>query len=273
LAHVAKLVARGDWIVTVSCPVTGQEWGDVVIDRGRVDRASPEIRGLINDFLALAVLALDNAHVREALAASRRRFVDASDDSRRLIEEALDAGPRRQFADVEAELRLARETLWADPEAMLVVLAGARWRVDVGLAGLQSLARGIHPVLLSERGLDVALDDVVRSCAVPVSLHASVGRRVGAVTELAGYYVVAAALSNIVAHARAQSGSVEARIESQMLLVKVTDDGVGGARIGQTGGLLQVSDRVGSLGGELLVVSPIGGGTVLEASIPVADDG
>jgi signal transduction histidine kinase len=264
---------RGDWVVTVSCPVTGQEWGDVVIDRAPESQASPEIAGLINDFLALVVLALDNAEVREALAASRRRFMDASDESRRLIEEALDAGPRRQLADVEAELRLARETIWADPDAMLVVLAGARRRVDAGVADLQSLARGIHPVLLSERGLDVALDDLVGSCVVPMSLRSSIGRRLRAVTELTGYYAVATALSNVVAHAHAHSGAVEARIESQMLLIKVTDDGVGGAGIGQTGALLQLSDRVGSLGGELRVVSPIGGGTVLDASIPITDDG
>jgi signal transduction histidine kinase len=264
---------RGDWVVTVSCPVTGQEWGDVAIDRSRGDHASADIEGLINDFLALVVLALDNAEVREALAASRRRFVNASDESRKVIEEELDAGPRRRLSDLEAELRLARDTIWADPEAMLVVLAGARRRVDAGLAELQSLARGIHPVLLTDRGLDVALDDLVGRCAVPVTLDSSVRRRLGAVTELAGYYVVAAGLSNIAAHAHARSSSVEARVESQMLLVTVTDDGVGGARIGHTGELLQLSDRVGSLGGEILVVSPIGAGTALQASIPVSGDG
>jgi signal transduction histidine kinase len=134
---------------------------------------------------------------------------------------------------------------------------------------LQDISRGIHPAILSRGGLGPALKMLARRCTVPVALDLNVDRRLPETAEVAAYFIVSEALTNVAKHAQATEVTVSVRLTDRDLELTITDDGVGGAGFGRGSGLIGLTDRVEALGGHLHVVSPPGGGTTLRASIPV----
>jgi signal transduction histidine kinase len=149
-------------------------------------------------------------------------------------------------------------------------VAEAHETAKLAIVEVRDLARGIHPAVLTDRGLDAAVSSLAARSPVPVSMSVDVDERPPASTEAAAYYVVAEALTNVAKHARASKADVTIRRSGDRLTVQVRDDGVGGATIADDAGLAGLRDRVQALDGELHLLSPQGGPTVLMAEIPCA---
>jgi signal transduction histidine kinase len=166
------------------------------------------------------------------------------------------------------DLGRARERFDTEPERARQLVNEAHEEAKAALAELRNLARGIHPAVLTDRGLDAALSAVIARCPVPVSLAVDVPTRPPASVESAAYFVVAEALTNVAKHARASRVDVSIVLQNNRLIVDVRDDGEGGAEASQGTGLSGLSDRVNALGGWMRVLSPIGGPTSIIVEIP-----
>jgi signal transduction histidine kinase len=208
-------------------------------------------------------LELQVAEVR----ASRRRLVEAADIERDRLEQRLagSVGPlldevRRLLYVVSAE---------ATDEATRTLAARGRQEVAAAQADLEDLARGLHPRLLAEQGLAVALDDLAGRVGVPTSVAAPTSRFEPGV-EIAAWYACAEAMANVAKHAAATSAVIDVHEDGSALVAVVEDDGVGGARLSAVSGLAGLADRLGAVGGSLVVASGQPSGTRLEAHIPLA---
>jgi PAS domain S-box-containing protein len=208
----------------------------------------------------------------EEIRASRARIVQATDDARRRLERNLHDGAQQRLVSLSLSLRLAEAKLDGDPEEARAILLGAREELSHALDELRELARGIHPAVLTERGLTAALEGVVARTPLPVELELPAERLPGPV-EAAAYYVVSEALTNVAKYAGASSAHVRVRHDEELELVTVDvmDDGAGGADPRQGSGLRGLADRVAALDGTLEVDSPPGEGTRVRATIPIRE--
>jgi PAS domain S-box-containing protein len=204
--------------------------------------------------------------------AARARIVAAGDAERRRLERNLHDGAQQRLVSVSLLVRLASSHLDADP-------AGARRDLDriseelgCALAELRELARGLHPSLLTDRGLVAALEALATRAPIPVGITAALSQNVPEAIEAAAYYVVAESLTNVAKYARASEAHVDVATENGCVVIEVADDGVGGADDGEGSGLRGLADRVQALGGRLDVRSPAGEGTRVHAAIPIAED-
>jgi len=221
---------------------------------------------------AMAVMTdiSDRKRQEEQLRASRARLVAAADEARQQLERNLHDGAQQRLVALSVALRLVESRLQADPESASTLLGGAREELAQALEELRELARGIHPAVLTDRGLRPALEALVGRAGVPVELEAPRERLTPAV-EAAAYYVVAEALTNVAKYAEASSAAVRVAQSNGVLAVVVTDDGVGGANPSAGTGLRGLADRVAALDGSLTVESPTGEGTTVRATIPLVD--
>jgi signal transduction histidine kinase len=239
------------------------------------DAALNENAELVQSVCAAAALTLENerlqAELRARLAelqASRARLVEATEAERRRIERDLHDGTQQRLVSIAMALGLAEAKLPADPRSARPIVREAREALTLALAELRELSQGIHPSLLSERGLEAALDDLCRRAALPAALESSLGGRLPVQIEAAAYFVASEALANAAKHSHATEVRVSARVERETLVVEVFDDGIGGAGGSGGSGLRGLSDRVEALGGTLTVSSPPGRGTAIRAEIP-----
>jgi len=208
-----------------------------------------------------------DARVRE-LEQSRAAVVRTQEEERRRLERDLHDGVQARLVALSLDLGMARDKLaGGDTETARGLLDEAHEEAKTTLAELRELVRGVHPAILADRGLDAALSALAARSPVPVTVEADVGRLPTAV-ESAAYFVVAEALANVAKHSDASWADVRARVLDGSLVVEVTDDGRGGARIGAGSGLLGLEDRVRALDGTLRVASPAGGPTILVAEVP-----
>ena len=169
---------------------------------------------------------------------------------------------------VALKLRLARARVELDPDAATLLLEDAMRELDTGLEELREIARGIHPAILSERGLRPALEALTERLLLPVQLDIP-DQRLPHHSEATAYYIVSEALTNVSRHAAATSAHVSVRREGGMLRCEVSDDGRGGADPNRGTGILGLRDRAEAAGGTLSVVSPPGRGTVVAAAVPL----
>ena len=204
------------------------------------------------------------------LETSRAAAIDSAEAERRRIERDLHDGAQQRLVALAMGLGTARERLESDPEGGRRLVADAHEEAKAALKEIRDLVRGIHPVILEDRGLDAALSAVVARSPVPVSLDVQVDRRLPATVESAAYFVVAEALTNVARHAHATRAAVAIARASDRLVVEVRDDGVGGADPAGGTGLQGLRDRVSGLGGAMRIVSPTGGPTTLQVEIPCA---
>jgi signal transduction histidine kinase len=212
-----------------------------------------------------------NAELRakvEELRSSRARIVEAGYAERRRVERNLHDGAQQRLMALTMNLRLARDKLEEDPATTGELLDEAMEELAAATAELRELARGIHPVLLSERGLRAALGGLAERSPVPVELVATPAERLPAPIEMAAYFVVAEALTNVARYAQAEVATVRVERRDGTVEVEIRDDGVGGAEIDAGTGLRGLEDRVGALEGGFRVTSGPGEGTIVEASIP-----
>jgi signal transduction histidine kinase len=232
---------------------------------------------LLEPVVAAVRIAVANVQLHAAvrgqlveLAASRRRIVEATDAEQRRFESDLRLGPMAQLGEVERALDGCSAD--GENESFVLALSEVRGEVERARRELGEFARGVRPPQLTEAGLDGALKELVGTAAVPVELAVCSGRFAPAV-EAAAYFVCSEALANAGKYAAASAAAIGVSDCGGKLVVTVDDNGVGGARIGAGSGLVGLSDRVGALGGRLTVSSPSGGGTHLEATLPLGREG
>jgi signal transduction histidine kinase len=204
----------------------------------------------------------------EELRASRARIVEAGDAERRRLERDLHDGAQARLVALSLLLATARRRADGNDE-LEAMLDQARAELQTGLTELRELARGIHPAVLTDRGLEPALHALVDRATVPVTVTAEV-ERLPAPVEAAAYFVVSEALQNVAKYAHAKSADVNVRRVRGRLVVDVSDDGVGGADAARGSGLRGLKDRLAALDGTVAVDSPVGRGTRLRAEIPLS---
>jgi signal transduction histidine kinase len=220
--------------------------------------------------LALALLGPSQRQLRArvaALEASRDRAVDSAEAERRRIERDLHDGAQQRLVALAMDLGMARAKLATDPAAATALVGEAHEEAKRALAELRDLARGIHPAVLADRGLDAAISALAARSPVPVEVEVTAERLPGPV-ESAAYFVVAEALTNAAKHAGAAETGVRIARHRDLLIVEVIDDGAGGADPARGSGLRGLADRVAAVDGRLTITSPPGGPTVIRAELP-----
>ena len=265
----AEAMYRTGYRSTAAAPivVAGTLWGAVGI--ASEAPLPPETEQRLAAFCELISLALASAQARADLVASRLRLVRAGDETRRRLERNLHDGAQQRLVSVALTLRLARARLSAEDHDADALLAEAARELDTGLQELREIARGLHPAILTDRGLLQALETLAARVPVPLEIDAPADR-LPAHIEATIYYIVSEALTNVARHAEATEARVTIRRDDTMVRCEVSDDGRGGADISRGTGILGLRDRAEAAGGTLTVVSPPGRGTVVAAVLPTA---
>ena len=268
--RLAETLRRSGYRAAVAAPVTveGRLWGALAAATRSNDPLPQGIEQRLCDFAELVAQALANADAHEQLTASRARIVEAGDAERRRLERNLHDGAQQRLVALAVDLTLIGLTLDKDPRAARTTLTAAQQLLSQGLDELRELARGIHPAVLSERGLGPALDALLKRSSVPVEITELPQERLADPVEAAAYYVVAEAITNVTKYAHASHVTVSVRHSNEHATVMVCDDGVGGADPMQGSGLRGLADRVEALDGHLYVDSPHTRGTRISAEIP-----
>jgi signal transduction histidine kinase len=266
--------------VTLPEPGSGRSATVIDHDGRRVaaivhDPTLDDARDLVQGAGAAIALALDNQRLNaelrarvEELRASRTRIVEAGIAERRRLERDLHDGAQQRLVALRLALRLARDRTAKDPDGAAELLDSASSELDEALAELRELARGIHPAVLTDRGLGPALEALATRAPLPVTVEASASDLPPAI-ESATYFLVAEALTNVAKYAEATSAHVTVARENGAALVEISDDGIGGADPAAGTGLAGLVDRIAALDGTLEVDSPAGEGTTIRAAIPV----
>ena len=244
-------------------------WGALAAASTSDDPLPNGIEQRLCDFADLVAQALANADAYEKLAASRARLVEVGDAERQRLERNLHDGAQQRLVSVALGLSMVAGKLENDPQRARELLSSAQADLSRGLEELRELARGIHPVVLTERGLGPALDALVARAPLPIDVTAVPEERLSAPVEAAAYYVVAEAITNVAKYAQASSATVSIGRANGAATVVVADDGVGGANPAGGTGLRGLAARVEALNGRLDVDSPPGGGTRIKAEIPL----
>jgi signal transduction histidine kinase len=273
--ELAEMIRAAGIASAVAAPikVAGRLWGAIVATTGRPNSFPADTEERIASFAELVADALANADAREQLAASRTRIVEAGDAERRRLERNLHDGAQQRLVSLAVVLGHVEATFDEDPEAARGLLQSARAELALALDELRELARGIHPAILSDRGLGPALEALVGRAPLPVLLELPSCERLPERVEAAAYYLVAEALTNAARHARASVVTVRVSTAGGRVRIVVSDDGKGGADARRGSGLRGLADRVEALGGHLRMDSPPGRGTTLTGEIPLESPG
>ena len=250
--------------------VEGRLWGVLFLHAKRIRQPfPPDTESRLTAFTELVATAIANTESRAALAASRARIAATADEARRRIERDLHDGTQQQLVSLVLDLRAVQAAV---PPG-LAELEGGLARIAERAVGVfdqvREISHGIHPAILSERGLTSALKALARRSAVPVELDVRTGRRLPDHVEVAAYYAVSEALANAAKHAHASAVHVELNAPGAIVRLAIRDDGIDGADPAQGSGLVGLSDRIEAVGGTLKVTSPTGGGTTLLIEMPV----
>jgi signal transduction histidine kinase len=200
---------------------------------------------------------------------ARARIIEAADAERRRIERDLHDGAQQRLVALSLNLRMAEKRAAEGDPAAAELVRSAGEEAGLALKELRDLARGIHPAMLTNRGLAAALDDLATRALVPVELVAVPPQRLPDQVEAAVYFLVSESLANVGKHAEATQATVAVTVVGEEVEVVVKDDGVGGADLGNGSGLQGLEDRVGALDGCVDIDSPAGGGTTVMATIPL----
>jgi signal transduction histidine kinase len=247
--------------------VAGRTWGGIIASRGRPHAFPEGAENRLADFAELVTAALANVDAREQLAASRARIVEAGYEERRRLGRDLHDGAQQELVGAVISLRLAERRWGQAPDEARELVAEALEHVHSGIRDLRELAAGIHPSILTDRGLRAALEALADRSAMQVELGEVPPGRLPAPVETSAYFVAAEALTNAAKHARCSHVYIGVRVDNGSATVEVHDDGVGGADSSAGSGLRGLADRVSALGGRLEIDSPAGEGTTVRALI------
>jgi GAF domain-containing protein len=268
----ADTIERLDLHSTVASPIVveGRLWGTITVSSS----SEPLLGGAeqrLEKFTELVATAISNAESRSELAASRRRIVAASDEARRQFERDLHDSTQQRLVSLGLLARAAEASAPTDRDDLRDQLGRIALGLTDAVEELQVISRGIHPAILSQGGLAPALRALARRSAIPVELDVATEARLSEPIEVAAYFVVSEALANAAKHSHASRVDVSLASSDGGVNVSVRDDGVGGATLGRGSGLVGLLDRVEALGGTLAIDSEPGGGTLLVASLPLAE--
>jgi signal transduction histidine kinase len=255
---------------SVAAPVLlhGEAWGALIVSAAEEEQLPAGSEQRLVGLAGLLAQGLANADARAELAASRRRLVEAGDELRRRLERELHEGAQQHVVALALKLRVAcgRATPGSEEETLLAdVLLDAM----EASAELSEMARGLHPAVLSERGLAAALQALVARSGLPIHLRELPGRRFPAVVETTAYVAVVEAIANTTRHAHATECALRVADEGDRLTVELRDNGIGGAVARTGGGLEAMSDRAAAIGARCFLESPRGDGTTVRLEIPV----
>ena len=267
---VAGAARRLGIVSSVGSPVVveGRLWGAMNV--ASTDELLPfGVEGRLEKFTGLLATAIANAESRSELAASRRRIVAASDQARRRIERDLHDGTQQRLVSLGLQVRAAAADIRAGRGDLQAELSRIAAGLADAVAELQDFSRGIHPAILSERGLGPALRTLARRSAVPVDLDVTMNARFPEPVEIAAYYVASEALANTMKHAQASCVEISLATRNGSLLLSVRDDGIGEANPAHGSGLAGLTDRVEALGGSIHIHSAAGAGTHITVDLPL----
>jgi signal transduction histidine kinase len=299
LSVVTFTVAVVAWVVplwAITLPIYAIGWHGAAPEIWSGERLDTPLETLLTALAGLLVLplvpwvirgtaAVDAAVARVLLSPSKRdeleeqigtlretqaRSVDIAIADRRQIERDLHDGAQQRLLALGMDLSMALEKFETDPEGARGLVGGAHQEVQRAVHELRNLARGIHPAVLTDRGLDAALSSLAARSPVRVRLDCDLRERPPASVEATAYFIVAEALTNAARYASASVVDVRVRQADGTLLLEIADDGVGGAEATPGGGLAGLADRASSVEGTLRVTSPPGGPTVVTAELPCA---
>ncbi|MFG2921628.1 sensor histidine kinase [Streptomyces sp. NPDC048305] len=229
------------------------------------------VRGLVSvdRLMVLGLLGPSRLATRVSeLESDRGVVVDTAAADLRRIERDLHDGAQARLVALAMDLGLAKEKLTADPEAAARMVDEAHGEVKIALQELRDLARGIHPAVLTDRGLDAALSAIASRCTVPVDVEVDLADRPAQAIEGIAYFTVSELLQNVSKHARATRASVDVWRTAGRLMLQVTDNGQGGAHARAGGGLAGLAERLDAVDGVLVVDSPAAGPTTITAELP-----
>jgi amino acid transporter/GAF domain-containing protein len=247
--------------------IDGAVWGSVNAGSTEESAFPADAEERLARFTDLVATSVQNAAMRDQLAASRARVIASADESRQRIERNLHDGAQQRLVSLALQLRMIKKAI-GDDSAAAALVAQAANELEQALGELRELARGIHPAILTDQGLEAALDALAARAPVRVEVTAC-PQRLPAPVEAAAYYIVSEAITNACKHAAATQAWVSLRVEKSTLYLSVRDDGVGGADPTRGSGLIGLRDRVEALGGTIEIDSPPGAGTRVRAAIPV----
>jgi signal transduction histidine kinase len=255
-------------IVGAPIVVEGELWGLLSASSSQAS-LPPKTEGRVERFAELVATAVANAESRAQLAASRARLVSAGDETRRRLERDLHDGIQQWLVALALKARKAAGLAAAGESPVQELSALADDLVAV-TDELREISRGIHPAILSDAGLDDALEALARRSAIPVDLDVAFDGRYEPTLEATVYYVVAESITNAIKHARVSTVAVRGGRRGDTIDLEIKDDGIGGAEPGRGTGLIGLKDRVETLGGTIALASPVGVGTTIRVQLPIS---
>jgi PAS domain S-box-containing protein len=266
---IGSTMRRLGFTSSVAAPIgaAGRPWGAIVVVAAGGADLPDDMERRLGPFADLLALAIASADAREQLLESRARLVAAADDERRRLERDLHDGAQQRLVTLALKLGLARRN--TDDTRLAELLDEAESEARGALKELRDLARGLHPPVLAERGLGPALATLARRAPLMVTIEHAPQERFASSLEVAAYFVVAEALTNIAKHADATEARITARREGNSLVVAIADNGRGGANPRGGTGIRGLIDRVDALRGTLDITSSPSAGTVLRAELPL----
>jgi signal transduction histidine kinase len=243
-------------------------WGALTANGPGDGTFPPGAEVLLRSFASLLAQAIANSEAREALRASRARLVEAGDSERRKLERNLHDGAQQRLVAVSISLRLALAKLPGATDEARSLLASAADELTYALDELRELARGIHPAILTDRGLAPAIQSLADRGTIPIQADVQVEERLAAPVEAAAYFLAAEVLTNVVRYAGATRADIRVSMTEDVLTIEISDNGAGGADPSAGSGLRGMTDRLAALDGTLTVDSPLGAGTRVRGVIP-----
>jgi signal transduction histidine kinase len=245
----------------------GETLGAITVTRSAAEPVTPAEDEMLDHVASQTGLVLRNLRLVDDLQSSRQRLVSSQDTQRRRLERDLHDGAQQSLVAIALMLRMASNQ--KDPEALKSSVTQAADQLQAAIAELRELARGIHPAILTDRGLGPAVGSLVERSPIPVEVHNSVTRRLPAQVEGTLYFVIAESLTNVAKYAHATQVSITLQDHGGTITLDVVDDGIGGAASGGGSGLLGLADRVSVVNGTFSLDSPPGEGTAVGCVIPV----
>jgi PAS domain S-box-containing protein len=271
LAELAQRIGLHE-VVGAPVWVEGRLWGVMIAGWTHQVAVPDDTEERMSQFTELVAVAIANAEGRSQLTASRARVIAAADETRRRIERDLHDATQQRLVSLTLDLRATEAALPPQLTELNARLAETARGVNEVLDEVHEISRGIHPAVLTTGGLRPALRTLARRSSVAVELDLHIDCSLPKAVEVASYFVVSEALTNVAKHAEASYVQVELEARDAVVELTIRDDGVGGADSRKGSGLLGIRDRVDALGGTIDIVSPPGGGTGLSIKIPVIEE-
>lgn len=268
---VAGLVRRLGLRCCAGAPIIvhNRLWGVAVVGAGPSKCLPDDIEQRVAEFSELVAIAVANAEDRAALSASRARIVAAADDARRRLERDLHDGAQQRLLALAMQLRSFELDVPSELHSIKEQLSDAVASLNAASSDLRELARGIHPAIQSCGGLGAALRELAGRSTTPVRLCLELRRPIPDAVEVAAYFVVAEALTNVSRHANASQVEIHIIAAGKTLRLTIRDDGIGGADAAKGSGITGLIDRAEAFGGRMHFSSPRGAGTILNVVIPL----